>query len=105
MLNHEMLRCGKYSAPLRTTGVMIESTMVMVSSYLKQPLRMLEQAQSDRAQPQEPSAVTDHATGPRASGHGQVDLLVHLLSGGGQAGDYRGAASAGRSPQDRRRAP
>lgn len=82
-----------------------ESTMVMVSSYLKQPLRMLEQAQSDRARPQEPSAVTGQATGPRASGHGQVDLLVQLLSGDGQAGSYGGAASADRSPLDRRRAP
>ncbi len=82
-----------------------ESTMVMVSSYLKQPLRMLKQAKADRAQTPESSAVTGQATGPRASGHGQVDLLVHLLSGGGQAGSYGGAASADRSPLDRRRAP
>ncbi len=66
---------------------------------------MVEQVQEDRRQARKPSAVPAQATEPRASEHGQVDLLVHLLSGGGQAGDYGGAASAGRSPLDRRRAP
>ena len=77
----------------------------MVSSYLKQPLRMLKQALADRAQTPEPSAVTAQATDPRATGHGQVDLLVELLNGGGQAGFYGGTGAAHRSPQDRRRAP
>ena len=77
----------------------------MVSSYLKQPLRMLKQAKAGRAQTPVPGAVADQATDPRTSGHGQVDLLVQLLSGDGQAGSYGGAATVSRSPLDRRRAP
>ena len=76
----------------------------MVSSYLKQPLRMLEQVREDRAQAQRSSAVSAQAIEPRASGHGQVDLLVHLLSGGGQAGNYGDSGTDHRSPLERRRA-
>ena len=56
----------------------------MASSYLKQPLRTLEQALEDRAQIQTPSAVPAHAADPVASG--PVELLIKLLSGDGPAG-------------------
>ncbi len=68
----------------------------MASSYLKQPLRTLEQALEDRTQVQAPGAVPAQATEPVASEPGPIELLINLLSGNGLAGADRDGATTNR---------
>ncbi len=84
----------------------------MVSSYLKRPLRTLEQALDDRARPAEPPAgpPVGPPIGPDVTGHGPVELLVRLLTeptnqdGAIEASAQAPAAAGQRSPLDRYRA-
>ncbi len=86
----------------------------MVSSYLTQPLRTLEQALDDRARPAGPAAGPP--AGPQVTGLDPVELLVRLLtdptnqdgateaSAPALAPALAPAAAGQRSPLDRYRA-
>ena len=68
----------------------------MISSYLKRPLRTLEQALEGRAQPRAPGTVTaqpadpptDPPANPDVTGPGSIELLVRLLT---ENTDHQGA--------------
>ena len=76
----------------------------MVSSYLKRPLRALEQALEDRTRVRPPAALSARAADPVASEPGPVDLLAQLLSDGAPGGAHGDTAAPDRPPVGRRHA-
>ncbi len=71
----------------------------MISSYLEQPLRTLEQALEDRTRRRAPGAATVRSADSDITGAGSIELLVRLLT---EDTDQDGARR--RSPLHRRRA-